>query len=519
MAAEAESLLKSGEISSMIRHGFFSPSASPFSPTRFSPRSHSPPFRSPPPTTSSSSPQSFSSFGHRSPETPPATLLEMISSEDHPQCSLVATDQRERRLRVQDRIGSVIAGEGLNWGPADVKLSVSSADEFRVSIGVHSRVLAARSRFFEEKLGRRGGVVEICECNDVEVYVDVIAMMYCGDIRRRLSGESARRVLGLLKVSAAITFDAGVAACLERLEAIPWSEDEEVEIVSVLRQLHLGEPAAEVLQRVLVESSYSSRADAIFLRLLACVLQSKNEKARGDMKTLMLGLLGEDNHRSREFADHVDVSKGTLYHLCHECLNSLLLCLSEAASAGDCHGRDRGILIADIARQADNLHWLLEILISKKMAEEFVTLWADQAELAGLHAKLSCIFRYEVSRITARLCTAIGKGQVLVPNGPRFAVLCRWLEALFDDFGWLKRACKAFDARIMEEGLCQMILALSMAQQQQILMRWFERFMKGDECPNMHKALEVWWRRAFVRRFAGVQDASQLQIVACEYPT
>ncbi|KAG0447155.1 hypothetical protein HPP92_028466 [Vanilla planifolia] len=117
------------------------------------------------------------------------------------------------------------------------------------------------------------------------------------------------------------------------------------------------------------------------------------------------------------------------------------------------------------------------------MAEEFVTLWADQAELAGLHAKLSCIFSIRGKSYHGLAVHRHRQGQVLVPNGPRFAVLCRWLEALFDDFGWLKRACKAFDARIMEEGLCQMILALSMAQQQQILMRWFERFMKGTSAP------------------------------------
>ncbi|KAK8963322.1 BTB/POZ domain-containing protein [Platanthera guangdongensis] len=310
-------------------------------------------------------------------------------------------------------------------------------------------------------------------------------------------------------------FDAGVASCLERLEAIPWSVDEE-EVVCTLSQLQLGDPVTEVLQRVLVESSSSSRADAIFLRLLATILQSKDEKARKDMKALMLGLLREDSDQT---AERLDVSRETIYHLCHKCLSSLLHSLTAAAMLDESQRHDRSTLMADIAREADNIQWLLEILISKKMADEFVVLWAEQTELAGLRGKIPSIFRYEISRITAQLCVALGKGEVLVTKETRFAVLRTWLDALYDDFGWMKRASRGFDKRMVEDGLSQMILTLSMAQQQALLLRWFDRFLKkGDECPNIQRAFEVWWRRAFLWRFRarGVQDSSLLEIVVCD---
>ncbi|PKA46275.1 BTB/POZ domain-containing protein [Apostasia shenzhenica] len=316
-------------------------------------------------------------------------------------------------------------------------------------------------------------------------------------------------------------FDAGVVACLEHLEAIPWSEEEEADVVSVLSQLQLREPAAEVLQRVLVESSYSSRADAIFLRLLAGVLQSKEEKARRDMKSLMIGLLQEDN------SDKIDVSRETLYHLCDKCISSLLICLNEATAAVNDHRRN---LMADIAREADNIQWLLEILISKKIADEFVTLWADQTDLARIHGSIPVMYRCEISRITTQLCVAVGKGEVMVGKEARLKVLRTWMEAVYEDFGWMKRACRGFDRRTVEEGLSEMILTLAMAEQQDILMRWFDIFLKkGDECPNLQRAFRVWWRRSFVRRIAGrggggggggggEHEPSRLQIVACEYP-
>lgn len=78
---------------------------------------------------------------------------------------------------------------------------------------VHRRVLADRSRFFAAKLLRRDGVggeggggggvlhsVEICDCDDVEVYVEAVVLMYCDDLRRKLVGEEVSKVLGLLKV-------------------------------------------------------------------------------------------------------------------------------------------------------------------------------------------------------------------------------------------------------------------------------------------------------------------------------
>ncbi|XP_020592622.1 BTB/POZ domain-containing protein At5g60050 [Phalaenopsis equestris] len=526
MAAAADSLLKSGGVSAMIRQGFLTPSSPSFPSSLFSPQLPSPPLSSPPPpsTFTSSSPSSSSSSSsssHPSPSTQPTTLFDMISRENLAHRQPAEGNQNEKRLRVQERIARVLAADRPNWGPGDVELSVSSGDGFRVSMTVHRRVLAAGSRFFAENLGRRGGVVEICECDDVEVYVEVVAMMYCGDLRLRLCGQGAKQVLGLLKVSAAIMFDAGVAACLEHLEAVPWSEEEEEEVISVLSQLKLREPVAEVLQRVLVESSSSSKADAIFLRLLAGVLQSKDEKARRDMKALLLGLLREDNAPTIEFTDRTDVSRETLYHLCHKCVSSLSVTLSEAASLDESTRHDRGSLMADIAREADNIQWLVQILISKKIADEFVMLWAEQKELVSLHDKIPSIFRYEISRITARLCISLGKGEVLVPKEARFAVLSTWLDALYEDFGWMKRACRGLDKRMVEEGLCQMILTLSMPQQQAVLLRWFDRFLKnGDECPNLQRAFQVWWRRAFMRRFVaeegGGQYASDLQIAVCD---
>lgn len=313
-------------------------------------------------------------------------------------------------------------------------------------------------------------------------------------------------------------YDEGIGSCLEYLKAVPWSEEEEGKVISQLNELQLHDDlASEVLLRVSSEPSTSARADEIFMRLLTGVLQAKDDRARREMKTLISRLLREDAASGSN--NRLDVSKETLYHLCHRCLSSLVLCLSEATGMDDSR-RDRGVLMAEIAREADNMQWIVDILVDKKMGDEFVKLWADQKELAVLHSKIPTMYRHEISRITAQLCIAIGSRQLLVPKETRFSLLSTWLEALYEDFGWMRRASfRSVDKKLVEEGISQTILTLPLQQQQGILLSWFDRFLnKGDDCPNIQKAFEVWWRRAFIKHVSE-QENTQLQITVCDYPS
>lgn len=311
-----------------------------------------------------------------------------------------------------------------------------------------------------------------------------------------------------MQVCDSLKFNDGISSCLEYLEAVPWSEEEEERVISNLQDLNLHNDH-DVLQRVALEPSTSSRIDDIFLRLLTGVLQAKDEKARKEMKTLISRLLKEDNNSTY---NRLDISKETLYTICHKCLTSLFHCLSEATSCEENRG-----MMSEIAREADNLEWVVEILIEKRIGEEFVKLWSDQNELGVLHSKVPVMYRHKISRITAQLCIAIGRGNILVPKETRVSLLSTWLEALYDDFGWMKRSSRSVDRRLIEDGISQIILTLPLLQQQAFLMSWFDRFLeKGDDCPNIQRAFEIWWRRAFVRQPV---VEPQLQIAVCDYPS
>jgi hypothetical protein len=332
-----------------------------------------------------------------------------------------------------------------------------------------------------------------------------------------------------MQVSAAIVFDAGVLSCLEYLEAAPWAEDDDEKVAALLTQLHLeNSGAGEVLKRVSLEltpavvteevemgsnnngGSNVGGGEEVLVRLLQVVLEGKDEKARREMKGLVSKMLRE-NSASRGGAIGGDLRKESLYSACNGCL-CLLHDQFVRAAGGDQSE------VAQIARQADNLHWMLDILVERQIAEDFLRTWASQTELAEIHGKIPAIHRYEVSRVTARLFVGVGKGQILVSKEARSQLLSTWLEPFYEDFGWMRRACKGLDRHLIEDGLANTILTLPLATQQEILLAWFNRFLNsGEDCPNIQRGFEVWWRRAFWKRSAEPEQPPRLRITAiCE---
>lgn len=449
------------------------------------------------------------------------SLFEMMANEPElvqkPQIAPTHNPNPHKTL-TQQRLYDILScnspdSQFNDMSSGDVKLTLSSEEGFSVCMSVHRQVLVSNSRFFGSKLSDpafRKSIsgpceIAIADCDDIEVYIETLRLMYCKDLRRRLMKDDVCKVLDILKVSSAIGFDAGVLSCLEYLEAAPWAEDEEEKVASLLSELHLeGAASKEVLKRVSIEinSTTENRNDneEILLKLLHVVLEGKDEKARRDMKLLVSKML-------RENASQNDLKKDSLYSASDECLKSLKSHFLKATE-GDLNEASQ------IARQADNLRWILDILIDRQIADTFLKTWASQTELSDVHSKVPAIHRYEVSRVTARLFVGVGKGQLLASKEARCLLLQTWLIPFYDDFGWMRRATKGLDRHLIEEGLSNTILTLPLSWQQEIFMSWFDRFLSGgDDCPNMQRGFEVWWRRAFWKRNSDVERPRQMRIL------
>ncbi|KAF9675303.1 hypothetical protein SADUNF_Sadunf09G0018000 [Salix dunnii] len=53
-----------------------------------------------------------------------------------------------------------------------------------------------------------------------------------------------------------------------------------------------------------------------------------------------------------------------------------------------------------IAQEAKNMSWIVDILIDRKIGDEFVKLWADRKEQGLSHSRIPTVYRQEISKIT-----------------------------------------------------------------------------------------------------------------------
>ncbi|RWW15151.1 hypothetical protein GW17_00021020 [Ensete ventricosum] len=384
---------------------------------------------------------------------------------------------------------------------SDLKVMLFGKEGICVRMSVHWNILAENSSFFADKLAVQSPVpwLEVADCEDVEIYVETVGLMYCEELKHKLIKQSVPRVLRIIKVAESLGFGACIKSCLDYLEAVPWVAEEEESVVSSIRRLQ-NYGASPLLKRV--ASDLSDPPNDTLAHIMELVLKSNEDRGRREMKSLVLKLLKEKNIWTN---GSVNICIELFYSSCRSCMESLLDLFRRASRPGfsDKSFDSKDPVMRQIALEADNLIWLVEILADRHAADEFAVLWAGQQELAELHSKLPIMSRHLVSCITARLFVGIGKGEILPPRDTRQLLLHVWLQPLVDDYSWLQHGCRSFDRKVVEEGIGQTILTLPLEDQQSILLSWLGNFLKvGDNCPNLQRAFEVWWRRTFIRPYA-----------------
>lgn len=194
-----------------------------------------------------------------------------------------------------------------------------------------------------------------------------------------------------------IMFDRGVASCVKYLEAIPWSENDEEKLKNLFARSSFDVAMSrDVLARLNPQGPKSS--EDLVVQLVQSVTMGTDSNARKRLQSLVHGLLSKSSFYYKGCAG---IQKDSLYNICRSCLNSLVGLFQEASASilvdqtAKIGGRKS--LIEQISKQVENIkNWLLEILIEKHIAEDFVELWADQKELISLHEKAWPMIRYDL---------------------------------------------------------------------------------------------------------------------------
>lgn len=86
-------------------------------------------------------------------------------------------------------------------GTSNIKVVLLGKQGFSVKLSVHKNVLMDNSTFFANKLAdQEGSSMEIGDCEDVEIYVETVGLMYCKEMKQWLMKQNVSRVLRILKV-------------------------------------------------------------------------------------------------------------------------------------------------------------------------------------------------------------------------------------------------------------------------------------------------------------------------------
>ncbi|KAL5555547.1 hypothetical protein UlMin_037783 [Ulmus minor] len=404
------------------------------------------------------------------------------------------------------------SGSGSNV--FDVRLNLRGKNGGILVLELNSEVLCANSEVFaglidEFKRGHLGSGssgskicrIEVPDVENLAMFKETIELMFDEDITKRLLKIGVYRVIDVLEVSAGIMFTKGVSSCLKYLEAVPWTEEEEEKLRDLFTRYKFDEATTkDILARLFMLDSADSQ-QTLTRQLVWSITTSTDVIARNELKALVKGLLCKSSVYEK---DHPDLNKEDIYAVCQSCLDSLVTLFEEASDSVSNEKlaiKETGKpLIERISRQVDNINWLLDILLDRQMAEEFVDMWTYQEELLKMHENASPMVRYELSRVSAVLFIAMGTRKLHCRTESRSGLLQAWFGPMLLDFGWLQRCRKGLNIRALEEATGQALLTLPMKQQYELFMEWFRDFSKhGTECPNLSKAFQIWWRRSFLR--------------------
>jgi hypothetical protein len=298
-------------------------------------------------------------------------------------------------------------------------------------------------------------------------------------------------------------FDRGVKSCLRYLEAVPWDEPEEERIKSLLSQHPSYEADSRNLLARLQPEKPTSSAELV-VELIDSITKGTDNNARKELRGLVNSIL---SNTSIYIKGDKELNKERIHCICNSCLKCLVGLFEESS---DLVHADKTIIsvgkgpLERIYKLVEDLNWLLQILIDRQMGEEFVDLWANEDTLSNMHERLSPMVRYELSRISGTIFIAMGSGKLHCTGDKRLSIFQAWFRPMLVDFGWLKRYPKGLNVSMLEEGIGQALLTLTLKQQQVLFMEWFKAFSgQGRECPNLMRAFQVWWRRSFVRSLGG----------------
>ncbi|CAH9063581.1 unnamed protein product [Cuscuta europaea] len=378
----------------------------------------------------------------------------------------------------------------------------------------HSHILVRQSKYFAERLSdtwpecqildSRNCVEVHCEENDFDHTLHILRLLY-------LSSDSSvnadffhdvRTALDILQAAFKLGCPEVVTACAEYLEAVPWEEDEEEDILKVIP--NMGPEVGPVLARV--QPVIPSVMIKLFLSAMQFATSSPPDSLNDIKRTAQEQLddmLTKDNNGPLLTADNNEIKLEVV-----QCIKRLHDRLSELVESLQCDSEDSKMLVSFKWCLSD-LSWAFQILSKMEILRDFVHRWMQISfKILKVVQKLSIeketiLIRVMVLDVAAMVLDAIAYGKVVLPATERLHMTKVWLpfvremRSLIDTLSY--NEIRIIDDEmwmLLESVFVSLILTLPSADQAEILTEWWRK----PTYPDLSEAFETWCYRSKVAR-------------------
>lgn len=392
----------------------------------------------------------------------------------------------------------------------DVIICLRNKEGRHKAFHAHSSILKNKSKFFANKLSQPNSSTRIeiqCTESDYDHYVELVKRLYCPRDLLLDSWDSVQSVIGVLQVAVLLNCEEIIESCIQYLEAVPWEDKEEEEILKIA--LKLGPLAMPILARA--EPVDFNATKKVFISAVRFATSTAGpcpppfgDELKTSAQEQIDYMLGDDEGVPLITADDevkVEARSG-LSKLCSHFKSNVSSLLLESETTYESAEKR-------VMQSLSNLEWMFNVLTKMDLMKDFVGNWVDISDnilVVVEDKKLDSVLwglKVKLIEVTAKVLEAVGYGDVILPAQCRVHLLKTWLpyirkmKPLLDSM-----ADKETEfAHKMDEDLCQsiegamvsLILALPSNDQADILVDW----MSGEQVryPDLSEAFEVWCYR------------------------
>lgn len=360
----------------------------------------------------------------------------------------------------------------------------------------------------------RNCVEVYCEESDFDYHVSLIRLFYVVIDGSVDILHGVRNALGILCVALKLGCPQIITACVNYLEAVPWEESEEEEIVRTIPRMGLQvEPILARLKPV-----NPSKIVKVFLSAIQFATSSPPPPLydlKCSAQEQLEYMLIEDDDAPLLIAD------GEIKSEVKECVNRLfarfnsfievMLCEPPGSFSEERQMKSFKYLLLDLS-------WACQILNKLEIMRDFVCNWMDVSDkIVKVVDQVSPTFeiietKLKIIEVAAKVLEAIGYGNAIFPTSKRLHVVKVWLpfvrvtKPLIDSFAMnnddsddslaLKVDGELWQS--LESVFVSIVLALPSGEQAEILSDWLES--EYIQYPDLTEAFEVWCYRSKVSK-------------------